>query len=207
VRGRLPDARPPALHAQVPDRPTGSDGAALYPVYGWPLERGLRDGFVLVNYIDHDATTAIRDYQNGTWSYDGHNGTDIALYNFRLMDRGIRIVAGASGTVFSTVWDKVDRSTGPPYPDTENNVLVDNGDGTTTWYLHLRRNSVTVKPGDVIPRGTVLGLVGLRCGTVTTTPAAGSGAACTSAVSSRTDGATTGRCCSLDEGICPPTFG
>lgn len=140
--------------------PASPEHSQLFPSYSWPLERKLRDNYILVNYIDHDATAGIQDYQGGAWSYDGHNGTDITLYNFRLMDRGQRILAAAPGTVFFTTWNKVDRNTGAPFPDTENNVLVDNGDGTTTWYLHLRRNSLTVQAGDVISRGTILGLVG-----------------------------------------------
>jgi hypothetical protein len=132
----------------------------LFPTYSWPLDHNLRDGYVLVNYIDHDPSSGLLDYEGGAWTYDGHNGTDITLYNFRLMDRGQRVLSGAPGTVFYTTYDKFDRNTGENITDTENNVLVDNGDGTTTWYLHLRRNSVTVQPGDVVARGSVLGLVG-----------------------------------------------
>ena len=136
------------------------NGAALFPLYDWPLEHGLRDGNILVNYVDDDPTAAIKDYQGLPHAYDGHNGTDIALYNFRLMDRGQRVVSGASGVVTQTTWNKFDRNTGPPYSDTENNVIVQNPDGTYTWYLHLRRNSVTVEPGELVTSGTVLGLVG-----------------------------------------------
>lgn len=149
--GRL--ARPPAPGLLWPEQ-------VQFPSYAWPLERGLRDGYIMVNYVDHDPTAAIKDYSNGAWAYDGHTGTDITLYNFRLMDRGYRILSAAPGTVSSVVYNKEDRHTGPPYAATENNVVVTNNDGTSTWYIHLRTNAVTVNPGEVIPAGTLIGLVG-----------------------------------------------
>ena len=91
--------------------------ATLFPLYDWPLAEGLRDGYILVNYVDDDPTAAIRDYEGLPHSYNGHNGTDITLYNFRLMDRGKKIIAGADGIVTQTTWNRVDRNTGPPYPD------------------------------------------------------------------------------------------
>ena len=140
-------------------RPQGV-GQVEFPSYSWPMERALRDGCVLVNYVDDDPSGAIHDYSNGAWAYDGHNGTDFSLYNFRSMDRGYRILAAAPGTVSSVVYNKPDRHTGPPYADTENSVVVSNADGTSTWYLHMRTNAVTVNPGEAISTGTVIGLVG-----------------------------------------------
>ena len=156
-RQRILDAGP---HGSALPLGSTNAGQVDFPSYTWPLEHVLRDGFILVNYVDDDPTTSITDYSNGSWSYDGHTGTDITLYNFRLMDRGYRILAAAPGTVTSVVYDKPDRHTGPPYADTENNVIVNNNDGSSTWYLHLRTNAVTVNPGETVVPGTMLGLVG-----------------------------------------------
>lgn len=131
-----------------------------YPLFDWPLEKKLHDGLILVNYVDDDNTNAIVDYMGNPHAYNGHNGTDMTLYNFRHMDRGMLVFATAEGIVVQTEYSKPDRNTEPPYPDTENHVMIRHDDGTFAWYLHLRKNSVTVEVGENVHRGQILGLVG-----------------------------------------------
>ncbi|MFC1477822.1 M23 family metallopeptidase, partial [candidate division KSB1 bacterium] len=132
----------------------------MYPLFTWPLENAIHDGIVLVNYVDHDNTSGIEDYMGNPHSYNGHKGTDMTLFNFRIMDRGVRILAAAAGTVTDIQYARYDRNTGPPYPDTGNKVVIQHSDGTYARYYHLRKNSVTVQVGETVQRGEVLGLVG-----------------------------------------------
>jgi murein DD-endopeptidase MepM/ murein hydrolase activator NlpD len=141
--------------------PQRAEGVSNYPIYAWPLERQLRDGLLVVNYMDHDPTSNLLDYSSGTHTYDGHTGTDIALYDFRAMDRGCRVLAAAPGTVTQvSTPTPFDRHCDFNWPDDGNWVEVTNADGTYTYYLHLRRSSTAVQVGDAIQTGHTIGLVG-----------------------------------------------
>src|SRR3954470_4054502 len=81
------------VHAGFPDGPGsrtaamigtgkprgGGSSLALYPTYLWPMERAIGNGVFCANFIDEDPTSGVRDYMNGTWTYDTHRGTDISL--------------------------------------------------------------------------------------------------------------------------------
>ena len=131
-----------------------------YPLFDWPLINQLHNGLILVNYVDDDNSNTIADYTGNPHSYNGHQGTDVTLFNFRAMDRGMKIVAAAGGTVVETIFSRQDRNTKPPYPDFGNRVIVQHDDGTNAWYVHFRKNSVTVEEGETIEKGDILGLVG-----------------------------------------------
>ena len=154
------DVRPEAAPR---DLVPGAAGAASYPLYEWPLDRSLHDGLVIVNYVDLDPTAGLLDYANGAHTYDGHRGTDIALYDFRAMDRGVSIHAAAPGTVYRLsplAPGAFDRHCLFDAVDDGNWVQVDDGDGSYTYYLHMRANSMTVQVGEAVQTGQVLGLVG-----------------------------------------------
>jgi hypothetical protein len=132
-----------------------------YPLYIWPLETALGDSLYLTNYADHDPTGGIRDYMNGAWAYDTHRGTDLALLDFRVMDRGIRIRAAAPGVVTYVVHgNRRDRNCASPDNPTLNYIEISHGGGTYTYYLHLRAHSAAVNVGESVQTGQVLGLVG-----------------------------------------------
>lgn len=133
-----------------------------FPPLVWPIGQALGDGTFLSNYFDNAPETGVLlDYQGGTdHLYDGHRGTDIAIYNFRLMDRGVPIVAAASGTVISTTYHYGDRNTGLPYPDGGNGFVIRHDDGTIAYYWHIRTNSIMVEPGERVEAGQPLAYVG-----------------------------------------------
>lgn len=131
-----------------------------YPLFDWPLTNKIHDGLILINYVDDDNSSAIVDYMGNPHSYDGHRGTDMMVYNFRSMDRGMKIIAAEGGTVMEIIFSNPDRNTKPPYPDFGNWVIVQHSDGTYAWYIHFRKNSITVEEGETIEKGELLGLVG-----------------------------------------------
>jgi murein DD-endopeptidase MepM/ murein hydrolase activator NlpD len=135
--------------------------AATYPQYIWPMEKPLHNGNVTANYVDDNpAYGVITDYNDGTIAYDGHNGTDIGILDFRAMDKGFKVIAGAAGTVIQTSYIYGDRNIGPPFLDNGNFVFVQNAGGSQTWYFHMRRYSLTVDQGEVIVPGQMLGYAG-----------------------------------------------
>lgn len=144
-----------------------TDAAAAAPVFELPVAcRPGRDCWA-VHFPDLDPGPGVRDWMCGSRTYDGHDGTDIAIPDLAAMRRGIPVLAAAPGVV-KAVRDgmedvRVDATDRSRIAGREcgNGVLVDHGDGFEPQYCHLRRGSVRVRPGDRVEAGTPLGLVGL----------------------------------------------
>lgn len=83
-------------------------------------------------------------------------------------DYGASVLAVADGTVVSTLNDLEDQVPGKlPDPKTMtlqnvdgNHVVLDLGNGVYAFYAHMQKGSVTVKSGDHVKRGQVLGKLG-----------------------------------------------
>jgi len=128
--------------------------------YIWPFDEDQDDGIVVVNYVDDLSGGSIKDYNDNDWSYDGHNGTDLCLHNFRHMDRCVRVKAAASGTVVRISVNNFDRNTGWGTGSPANLVQIRHSDGTYAFYYHLMKKSVTVKLGEYVLQGQTIGYVG-----------------------------------------------
>jgi murein DD-endopeptidase MepM/ murein hydrolase activator NlpD len=128
----------------------------------WPLDGVVGKDWVVANYVDHDASSNVRDYNGGTRTYDGHLGTDIAIPSFRFMDRGIPVHAIAPGVVEATQDGMFDRNTAfdQNCALVPNSVYVRQLDGRLGEYLHFRKNSIAVTVGQHIEPGDLLGQVG-----------------------------------------------
>lgn len=122
----------------------------------------------IANYVDADPTPAAHDYRCGARTYDGHDGTDFAIRDLGVMNRGIAVVASAPGRI-RTVRDGMEDSgllavgaeTSLRGRECGNGVVIGHGNGWQTQYCHLRRGSIAVQPGDRVEAGTVLGAVGM----------------------------------------------
>ena len=111
-------------------------------------------------YPDHDPGPAATDFACGPLSYDGHDGTDIALLNRAEMAQGVDVLAAAAGTVLGLRDGVPDFVPFTPGQECGNGVLLDNGDGWQTQYCHMRQGSVAISKGQHVDTGTPLGLVG-----------------------------------------------
>lgn len=156
------------------------DGVARGPVrFGFPLPE--RERFYEVIGVDHDP-----EVQEGTLGraictnfagepfpacYDEHDGTDYILDgSFEAMDEGSSpIVAAAAGIVVSVHDGEYDRCHASleegdvscdGFPMRANHVIVQHGDGSESWYWHMKTGSVAVQEGQVVQCGEHLGLVG-----------------------------------------------
>ena len=119
------------------------------------------------HYMDRDPSPAARDYQCGTLTYEGHNGTDIRVPTLAAQRVGVDVVAAADGRVLRTRDGMEDVSVSgrgrESVADMEcgNGAVVDHGGGWQTQYCHMARGSIAVMPGDEVKAGDRIGRVGL----------------------------------------------
>jgi len=141
--------------------------------FRWPLAdlgSGQFSYWVVTNFVDQDETFPgeVLDYHCGERTYDtsdgyNHTGIDIVLWPFkwRLMDRGrIAVVAAAAGQIIDRIDGEFDRSC-ELAGGVHNTIVLQHGDGSLSYYRHLKKHSVTEKQeGDMVEAGEYLGLVG-----------------------------------------------
>ncbi|MEQ8926350.1 MAG: M23 family metallopeptidase [Fulvivirga sp.] len=126
----------------------------------WPLAHNLDDGLFLMNYFDNQSGSGKRDHMCNGHTYDGHTGIDISAYSFQEMDRGYPILSATDGEVAFVDDTNYDRTYQTPYTHDPNMIQVKYADGRSLWYAHLRTNSVSVKVGDQVKKGQILGMIG-----------------------------------------------
>jgi hypothetical protein len=127
--------------------------------FSWPLGLDLNEGVIMVNYVDNQTGNGIKDYMGNEWAYNGHNGTDMCLHDFRSMDRMVPVKAGASGRVVEIAFSNFDRNItwgGQP----ANIVGIRHSDGSYAYYYHLMKNSVIPRLGEYVNKGRTIGYVG-----------------------------------------------
>ncbi len=134
----------------------------------WPLRGGNglkeKDYHFIGAYVDHNKTVgAIKDYNCESNTYDGHQGTDIAIWPFGLykMDNNhVEVIAAAAGTIVQKADGNFDKNCGKNAL-TANSIIIQHADGTYALYWHMKKNSVTTKKvGDAVIAGEYLGVVG-----------------------------------------------
>ena len=128
------------------------------PMFIWPLRQADHvnyPGFYAIsNYVDHDATGGLLDYNCGARTYDGHRGTDVRIVPFRwnkMANDEVEIIAAADGVIILKQDGNQDMNCqwglGTPW----NAVFVQHADGTVTWYGHMKSGSTTEKDsGDAL---------------------------------------------------------
>jgi Peptidase family M23 len=133
----------------------------------WPVDCTLGDTCFIQNYVDRDPGPDDTDFTCGPLTYDGHDGTDIALNSDAAMTAGVPVLAAADGTVRGIRDGMPDiRISDPAAPpldgrDCGNGVAIDHGDGWETQYCHMKQGSISVKEGQTVTSGTPLGMIGL----------------------------------------------
>ena len=140
-------------------RPAGAFQSDTFKL-AWPAACTLGDTCHIQQYPDHDPGPAATDFTCGTLSYDGHDGTDIALPTRAAMAAGVQVLAAAPGTVKGARDGIADFAAKVTGRECGNGVLIEHQDGWQTQYCHMRQDSVLVRPGDRVETGTPLGLIG-----------------------------------------------
>lgn len=137
------------------------------PVFVLPIACELGSSCLIQNYVDADPSSASRDYQCGTLTYDGHNGTDFRLPSMAAQQAGVDVLAAAAGRVVRRrdgIADVSVRGAGAAsVKDVEcgNGVVIEHGAGWQTQYCHLARGSLRVEVGDQVTASQPIGRVGL----------------------------------------------
>jgi hypothetical protein len=131
-----------------------------------PIDCDLVSDCYIQQYVDHDLGPGATDFHCSTLSYDGHKGTDFALPDRNAVERGIKVLASADGTV-KGVRDNMPDQIGSDIDaaavdgkECGNGLVIDHGEGWETQYCHMRRSSLLVSPGQRVARGDILGDVG-----------------------------------------------
>ncbi|HHP7229290.1 MAG TPA: M23 family metallopeptidase [Xenococcaceae cyanobacterium] len=140
---------------------------AAVPQLSLPVDCDLGEDCFIMLYVDREPTTAAKDFNCGRQTYDGHQGTDFAIADLKVMAAGVPVLAAAPGTVLRVrdgvvdeLVDSVTEEQAVATTECGNGVVIDHGNGWETQYCHLRNGSVAVQPGMKLERGAVLGMVG-----------------------------------------------
>jgi len=137
--------------------------AADAPALSLPIDCTLGKTCYIQNYVDRDPGPNAQDFRCGGLSYDGHKGTDFGLPTLADMRRGVDVLASAPGVVrgFRDGVDDVGPTAATKGRECGNGVVLRHPDGWETQYCHMKSGSLTVKIGQSVQRGEVLGQVGL----------------------------------------------
>ncbi len=148
-------------------------GLFLFPVSASAFELGMpiacnygKDCFIQ-NYADNDPGSDAQDYQHGRLTYDGHDGTDFRLRDYRAMQQGVAVIAAADGVVERVRDGMKDINVNQIGKDTVmkkgcgNAVVLRHAEGFSSFYCHMKQGSVVVKPGQKVKKGQKLGDIGL----------------------------------------------
>lgn len=134
---------------------------------GMPLDCEIGRTCLIQNYVDHDPSGGVSDYQCGALTYDGHDGTDFRVPTLAMQRSGVDVLAVADGQVLRTRDGVADMSISAPdapsvaRQECGNGAIIAHADGWETQYCHLARGSLRVKPGDRVKTGQSIGRVGL----------------------------------------------
>jgi hypothetical protein len=145
---------------------TTAAGQALAPRFSPPLACELGKTCFVQNWPDFDAGPGHADPTCGPLSYDGHDGTDFRV-PYRDYVRGVAVLAPAAGRVTGVRDGEVDGlflakgRTALNGRDCGNGVALDHGGGWTSQVCHLKLGSLSVRSGDQVAAGQMLGNVGL----------------------------------------------
>lgn len=126
----------------------------------WPAACTLGETCHIQQYFDHDPGPQATDFACGLLSYDGHDGTDIALTTRAQMAKGVAVLAAAPGVVKGGRDGVADFEPFVAGRECGNGVLIEHEGGWETQYCHLRQGSVLVQAGDRVAAGTPIGLIG-----------------------------------------------
>jgi len=143
--------------------------AAAEMKFDWPVACTLGQSCWIVNYVDDDPSkTSAKDFKCGDMTYEGHDGTDIAIKDHKSIGNNISVLAAADGTVLKTR-DSVEDGNGDAAAlaaaekarqGCGNAVLISHGNGWETLYCHMKKGSISVTPGQPVRAGDKLGDVG-----------------------------------------------
>ncbi len=135
----------------------------------WPLKTaaGFTDCsyYFIGAYVDQNPASGVfKDWNCGSRSYDGHGGTDIAIWPFsinKVDSSTVEVIAAAAGTIIDKHDGEFDRNcVGVGSGLQANYVIIQHADGSRALYWHMKKNSITAKAiGLTVAVGEHIGVV------------------------------------------------
>lgn len=122
----------------------------------------LNQEWFINNYADVNPFSGVAaDYLGGIFQYDGHDAHDSGpqAQFFHKQDLGIPLIATNDGTVTQVADGLFDRENSSNNKS-GNYILLNHGNNWETLYYHAAANTITVKVGDQVKRGQLLGYMG-----------------------------------------------
>ncbi len=153
----------------VPE-PAFSQNKTRPPKLDLPIKCTLGQDCFIQHYMDTDPSEGAADYMCGSLTREKHQGTDIRIQTIADMIRGVPVIAAAEGRVVN-LRDGINDQYFEDYAPEKmqaiintglgNAVIINHGGGWETYYGHLKKNSLTVRKGQRVRRGDILGYVGM----------------------------------------------
>ena len=132
-----------------------------------PVDCDLDTQCYIQQFMDHDPSSGASDMWCGPLTYDGHTGTDFAIRDPLANPNRVNVIASAAGRI-KALRDGIPDIAFTPARASElggkecgNGVVIANDQGWETQYCHLKQGSISVKVGDNIQAGDVVGKIGL----------------------------------------------
>jgi len=117
----------------------------------------------ITNHVDlDDRSGRVQDYMCSDKATDNNKSTHISLAGRAFIEKTVPVLAAADGRVTEAVNGYPDSST-PVQGETfcGNRVLISHSDGWETSYCHLKRDSITVRQGEIVKAGQQIGMIGM----------------------------------------------
>ena len=137
---------------------------------GLPIDCTVGENCWVMNYVDYGADDDLRtDSACQKRTYDTHKGTDFMILDETAMNKGVPVLSAMDGTVLR-VRDGEEDSWKTPEElaliqeqrkECGNAIMIEHANNVQSIYCHLRKNSISVKSGDIVKKGDSIGLVGL----------------------------------------------
>ena len=139
--------------------------AARYkPELKFPVDCKLGKTCYIQHYVDLDPSNNKKEVGGGKLTTNSHGGTDIALPTYAEMNKGVDVLAADKGKVIKVRNSEDDHDSRDYEFDSKkpcgNGVIIQHRSNWQTQYCHLKKDSITVKPGQRLQRGDIIGQVG-----------------------------------------------
>jgi len=139
---------------------SSSSELAAPPLYTFFPQAGqLWSDIYITNFVDLDPSTGVLDYRCGTSTSNNHDGIDCAITSFGKQEIGVPIYAVLDGIVTSLHDGEFDQNTDSQNVPA-NYIYIAHPDGRSTFYTHMKKNSISVTVGESVVAGQQIGLTG-----------------------------------------------
>ncbi len=140
------------------------------PKLDLPIKCTLGQDCFVQHHVDTQGGSKASDHRCGTLTYNDHRGTDIRIRTLKDMEAGVPVIAAADGMVGNLRRGVKDQYFSNYTKEKKkeiyniglgNAVVLNHGQGWSTFYAHLKKGSIVVEKGQRVRKGDILGYVGM----------------------------------------------